>query len=148
MAVRINRGDLESRFEWKLERTLGTGSHDSPIVDRAAALAFSNDGKQLAVGGGEPSRSGTVHVFTVPTENTKNLLEVHSDTVMGLQFNADGTQIASGGADKFAKISNLADGKILHSFEGHTHHVLGVAGNTTDASSPVSALTMRSRCGT
>ena len=114
--------------EWKLERTLGTGSHDSPIVDRAAALAFSNDGKQLAVGGGEPSRSGTVHVFTVADgKNTKNLLEVHSDTVMGLQFNADGTQIASGGADKFAKISNLADGKILHSFEGHTHHVLGVA---------------------
>ena len=114
--------------EWKLERTLGTGSHDSPIVDRAAALAFSNDGKQLAVGGGEPSRSGTVHVFTVADgKNTKNLLEVHSDTVMGLQFNADGSQIASGGADKFAKISNLADGKILHSFEGHTHHVLGVA---------------------
>ena len=93
-------------------------------MDRAAALAFSNDGKQLAVGGGEPSRSGTVHVFTVADgKNTKNLLEVHSDTVMGLQFNADGTQIASGGADKFAKISNLADGKILHSFEGHASRV-------------------------
>ena len=114
--------------EWKLERTLGTGAHDSPIVDRAAALAFSKDGKQIAVGGGEPSRSGTLHVFTVADgKNTHNFLEVHSDTVMGLQFNAAGTQIASGAADKFAKITNVADGKILHSFEGHTHHVMGVA---------------------
>ena len=114
--------------EWKLERTLGTGRADSPIVDRATALSFSYDGKQLAAGSGEPSRSGTVHVFNVADGKlTKNLLEVHSDTVMGLQFNAGGTQIASGGADKFAKIVNLADGKILHSFEGHTHHVLGVA---------------------
>ena len=114
--------------EWKLERTLGTGGVDSPIVDRATALSFSYDDKQLAVGSGEPSRSGTVHVFNIADGKvTKNLLEVHSDTVMGLQFNAGGTQIASGGADKFAKITNLVDGKILHSFEGHTHHVLGVA---------------------
>ena len=114
--------------EWKLERTLGSGGVDSPIVDRATALSFSYDGKQLAAGSGEPSRSGTVHVFNIADGKvTKNLLEVHSDTVMGLQFNSEGTQIASGGADKFAKITNLGDGKILHSFEGHTHHVLGVA---------------------
>ncbi|MDG2214408.1 MAG: WD40 repeat domain-containing protein, partial [Verrucomicrobiota bacterium] len=114
--------------EWKLERTLGSERVDSPIVDRATALSFSYDGRQLAVGSGEPSRSGTVHVFNVADGKViKNLLEVHSDTVMGLQFNAEGTQIASGAADKFAKITNLADGKTLHSFEGHTHHVLGVA---------------------
>ena len=114
--------------EWKLERTLGTGGLDSAIVDRATALSFSRDGKQIAIGSGEPSRSGTVHVFNVEDGKlAKNLLDVHSDTVMGLQFNADGTQIASGAADKFAKITNLEDGSVLHSFEGHTHHVLGVA---------------------
>lgn len=114
--------------QWKLERTVGTGDEKSPIIDRATALAFSHDGTQLAVGSGEPSRSGTVQVFAVASGMiTQNFHEVHSDTVMGLQFNAAGTQIASGAADKFAKVTNLADGKILHAFEGHSHHVLGVA---------------------
>ena len=114
--------------QWKLERTVGTGDGKSPIIDRVTALAFSRDGTQLAAGSGEPSRSGTVQVFAVASGTlTRNFQEVHSDTVMGLQFNAAGTQIASGSADKFAKVTNLADGKILHAFEGHSHHVLGVA---------------------
>ena len=114
--------------QWRLERTLGTGGGDSAISGRATALSFSYDGSRIGIGSGEPSRSGTVHVFNVVDGTlAKNLLDIHSDTVMGLQFNANGSQIATGGADKFAKITNLADGKVLHSFEGHTHHVLGVA---------------------
>ena len=146
MAVRIRpRWNLAS--EWKLERTLGTGSHDSPIVDRAAAVAFSNDGKQLAVGGGDPG-SGTVHVFTMADgKNTKNLLEVHSDTVMGLQFNATAprspvvVQINSPRSQIWLMAKFSIRSRAIASRVGRP-------GNTTDASSPVSALTTRSRCGT
>ena len=53
--------------EWKLERTLGTGSHDSPIVDRAAALAFSNDGKQLAVAVANPAAAERSMCLLWPT---------------------------------------------------------------------------------
>src|SRR6185503_6700178 len=34
--------------------------------------------------------------------------------------------IATCSADKFIKVWNLADGKMVKSFEGHTHHVLDV----------------------
>jgi len=104
-------------------------------------IAFSNDGKLLGVGGGEPTVDGEVKVFEVPTwKMIFNLKNGHSDTVYGLAFGIDlklpitgekdkfitGNFIATASADKFVKVWNLADGKFVKSFEGHTHHVLDV----------------------
>jgi WD40 repeat protein len=35
--------------------------------------------------------------------------------------------LASGAADKFLKVWDVAKGTLIRSYEGHTHHVLGVA---------------------
>ncbi|MEX2175310.1 MAG: c-type cytochrome domain-containing protein [Pirellulaceae bacterium] len=114
--------------EWQLARTIGSPDMDDVLVDRATALDFSPDGKLLAVGGGEPSRSGEIKLFNVESgELVLALKEPHSDTVNCLQFSPDGSQLASCAADRFVKIWNVADGAFVRSFEGHTHHVLGVA---------------------
>ncbi len=98
-----------------------------PHRDRVLALDFSPDGKLLAAGGGEPSQSGEITIWEVGKGLLVRKLEsTHSDTVLGLRFSPDGTRLASAAADKFLKVSNLADGKLVRSFEGHTHHVLGV----------------------
>ena len=113
--------------EWKLERTIGTPDMPAELLDRVTALDFSPDGKLLAVGGGEPSRSGEIKIYNV--ENGQLVLalkEPHSDTVNCLSFSPDGTQLASCAADRFIKVWNVADGKFIRSFEGHTHHVLSV----------------------
>jgi WD40 repeat protein len=47
--------------------------------------------------------------------------------VTALEFSRDGKRIASGAADKFARVTEVSTGKIIHSFEGHTHHVTGVS---------------------
>lgn len=114
--------------EWKLERQIGSADMGDKLVDRVTALDFSPDGKTLATGGGEPSRSGEIKLWDVATGNlTLALKEPHSDTVFAIDFSPDGKQLASCGADRFVKLFTVADGKFVRSFEGHTHHVLGVS---------------------
>lgn len=119
---------------WKLVARLGTPQDkpldisNSPFVARVLSLAFSRDGQLLATGGGDPSRSGELMIWNVKERKLlREIKDAHSDTVLGLEFNWDGTQILSGSSDKFAKIHDVATGKKIRSFEGHTHHVLDVS---------------------
>jgi dipeptidyl aminopeptidase/acylaminoacyl peptidase len=128
-AAANNTGTLwDFGTEWKLARTIGTPDMPVELVDRVTALDFSPDGKLLAVGSGEPSRSGEIRIYNL--ENGQLVLaikEPHSDTVNCLDFSPDGQQLASCAADRFVKVWNVADGNFIRSLEGHTHHVLGVA---------------------
>jgi WD40 repeat protein len=91
------------------------------------ALAFSPDGKLLATAGGPPTEEGEVKLIEVASGKVvQDLKGAHSDTAFGVSFSADGKMLATCGADKFVKIFNVADGKFIKSFEGHTHHVLDV----------------------
>ena len=113
---------------WSLERSLGSGDETSPIADRVMAVRFSRDGQRLASGSGEPSRSGEIKVWHVADGRLlADLPNVHSDTVLSLDFSPDDKFLASGAADKFARVVELASGKVIKAFEGHTHHVLGVS---------------------
>lgn len=112
---------------WKLERTIGSYENASSFVDRVVALAFSPDGKLLATGGGEPSRSGELKIWNVADGKlVKHIADAHSDTVFGLEFSPEGQYIASAAADRFIKVFEVATGSRYRSFEGHTHHVLDV----------------------
>jgi len=106
---------------WTLHKTLGTH------VFRILALDFSPDGTLLAAGGGEPSRTGELKIWQVGKGLlARSLPSLHSDTVFSVRFSPDGTKLASASADKFLKVTSIADGKLLRSFEGHTHHVMAV----------------------
>jgi WD40 repeat protein len=115
--------------EWTLTASLG-GSEDggdSVFVDRVLSLAFSPDGKLLAAGGGEASRSGQVTLWNLADNSlVRQFPDAHSDTVYGLEFSADGKFLASAAADKFVKVFNVATGEFVRAFEGHTHHVMDV----------------------
>ena len=113
---------------YELVQRLGTSEDASLFIGRVISLHFSYDGAMLAAGGGEPSRSGEIKIFN--TENgelVRELKEPHSDTVFAVEFSRDGQYLASCGADRFAKVFQVADGAFVRSFEGHTHHVLGVS---------------------
>jgi WD40 repeat protein len=117
-----------SLVTWKLERVLGGESSNSPFVDRVSAVRFSPDSKMLAVGSGEPSRSGDILLWEI---ESGKLLETwkdrHEDTVLSLDFSPDGKWLASGGADKLARVTDVSTGKQIYLLEAHTHHVMGVA---------------------
>jgi WD40 repeat protein len=117
-----------TQLAWILERSFGTGDGKSLITDRANSLAFSPDGKTLAVGSGEPSRGGDITLWDLPSGKlTKNYAERHLDSVFALDFSPDGKLLASGGADKAVRITDLSTHQVIKVFEGHTHHVLGVS---------------------
>ena len=113
---------------WKLERTIGAGDGSSQLIDRVNALRFTADGQQLITGGGEPTRGGEIKLWRVKDGAlVREFQNVHSDSVLALDISADGKYLASGAADRFARVIDLTTGKVVKTFEGHTHHVLGVA---------------------
>ena len=110
---------------WVLERKL---DQKGLFADRVNAVRFSPDGKTLATGGGELSRSGDIVLFDVASGKvTQSWKERHADTVLCLDFSPDGKMLASGAADKIARVTEVATGKQTNVFEGHTHHVTGIA---------------------
>jgi WD40 repeat protein len=125
---------------WNLEPAFAPAGHlgpaaesgldvsSSPIEDRVLAIDFSPDGKLLALGSGIPSRSGQVQLWDVAGRTmVREIADAHSDTVFDVAFSRDGVFLATGAADKFAKVFDVASGALQRSFEGHTGHVLSIA---------------------
>ena len=122
----------QSTPKWKLEKSIGSAVGESPIIDRVTSLDYSPDGKTLASGGGEPSRSGEVLLWNVVDAKLKlNLSGIHSDSVLDIDFSPDGKHIATAAADKFVKVTETSKGSVVRTFEGHTHHVMGVSWRRT-----------------
>ena len=118
----------ELQPEWVLERTIGNVDQSDQLVDRVLALDFSPDGKLLATGSGEATRSGELKIWQVADGQLVRTIDpAHSDTVFGVEFSPDGKVIASSAADRLVKTFQVASGELIRSFEGHTHHALDVA---------------------
>lgn len=131
-------GSFQELTLWDVE----TGEPKDRITgfaDRVCAIAFSPDGKFLATGGGAPTEDGEIKVFTAAGRPVCEIKNGHSDTVFAVAFSPDGTLLATGAADKFVKVFELphpgfgwpfppgpTEPRLAKSFEGHTHHVMGV----------------------
>jgi WD40 repeat protein len=112
---------------WSFEGRWSELSVLGPHAFRVLCLDFHPHGGLLAAGGGDPSRSGEIKLWEVGKGSLVRTLDsLHSDTVFGVRFSPDGQKLASCAGDKFLKVTSVATGKELRSFEGHTNHVLAV----------------------
>ncbi len=125
--VRVSR---EGQPVWKEHLRIGDALSGvpGPFTDRVNALAFSPDGKMLATGSGEPSRTGEIALWSVADgKRVRGLEKPHRDCVLSLAFSWDGRFLASGSADRAARVWDMADGRMVRGMEGHSGHVLTVA---------------------
>ena len=107
---------------WREVKALSTS-----LVGNITALVFTSDSKQLLAADGEPGVSGFVHRIESETGKLLGSWKAHDDVIYGMRKSFDGKWLATGAADKLARVWSVADGKLFSAYEGHTNHVLGVA---------------------
>jgi WD40 repeat protein len=108
---------------WELERTWGN-ENDELFSSRVTALAFSPDDRYLAVGSGPPSRFGDLKELEVGSGAVKrDYGQVHSDTILAIEYSPDGKWLATAGADKLCRLHDPQTGAMIKILEGHTHFV-------------------------
>jgi len=113
---------------WHKTRQIGDGTNAEPFPGRVLALAFHPRGNLLATGSGIPSRHGELKLWNVRNGALQNeITKPHDDTITGLAFSPDGSQLATASTDRLVKLHRLDTGALVHKLEGHTNHVLDVA---------------------
>jgi WD40 repeat protein len=78
---------------------------------RVNCLAFSPDGKLLAVGGGFPDQGGEVQLWDVPTGTARVTLRGHHGPVYALAFTPNGRTLATFSFDRMVKLWDVASGR-------------------------------------
>ena len=84
------------------------------------SLSYRSDGTQLAIAGGSPGAKGDVRIYDTKTlAPVGPALEGHTDVVLSVAWNSDGTRLATGSQDKSARLWEWPSGKELKAFKDH-----------------------------
>lgn len=92
--------------------------------ERIQTVAFSPDGKSLAIAGGTPARFGEIQVWDVAKKTLKWSQPVTFDTVNGVSWSPDGTKLAFGCNDNTVRAVDAATGKQVLFQGAHNDWVL------------------------
>ena len=98
---------------------------------RVTAIAFSRDGKRLAVASGEPAKSGIVKIYAVteagPKFESKGELAGARDIQYALDFASDNKTLAVAGYDRIIRLWDAESLKPIRELKDHSDTVYGVA---------------------
>ena len=99
-----------------LQRTIEVSTHN--IHD----LAFSPNGDQLAVGGGNPAIEGIIEIFSWPEGKSLRRLREHRDSVTAVAWR-NASSFASASLDRRIIVWDLYTGTAIQQLEGHSKGV-------------------------
>ena len=106
-------------YRWpdlKRQRTINTAAAN------LHSLAFSTDGKRLAVGGGHPAEEGVVEIFSWPAAASLKVLSKHDDSILAVAWK-DTSGLLSASLDRDIKLWNLPQSTVTHSYKGHSRGI-------------------------
>jgi RNA polymerase sigma factor (sigma-70 family) len=112
-------GDNGQIFLWET----ATGKEKRRLTFLAYSLAFSPDGKVLAVGG----REGPIGLWDAATGKELHRLRGHPGQVNSLAFSSDGKRLLSGGLGKNVLLWDASTGEEIRSFRVDPERVNSVA---------------------
>jgi eukaryotic-like serine/threonine-protein kinase len=128
-----NRPDLRD-WEWYYLWDLSHGRFTlDGHGDRATALAYRPDGRQLASAGGPPGGPGVVKIWDTANGRLLHTLEGHKNRITAVAYAPDGKWIVTGGGSSFDGTVRLWDadtGTLLMTFPdfaGGNAYVTGMA---------------------
>ena len=93
----------------KLLKRLGVGQ----LGEMVQALAFRNNGRELAVAEGTPHGPGAVKLFDIQSGQTAAAFAEPKDVTYCLAFSPDGKLLAGGGVDAVLRVWNVAEKKLV-----------------------------------
>src|SRR5262249_28089716 len=111
---------------WDLQEGRPAGSMRE-IPGPVHALAFSRDGRRLAVGAGLPARRGVARLYAVPDGALIHDFSGHEDVVFALALRPDGSQLATASFDQTVRFWDLGQGDPAGVFRGHSDFVYSVS---------------------
>jgi hypothetical protein len=96
------------------------------------ALAFSRDGRHLAVAGGTAGVAGEVRLYHLTPEGLpgtapERVLGGHKDVIYDAAFSPDGKTLATCGYDRIIILWDVASGKVLKTLTEHSDSIFGIA---------------------
>ncbi len=100
------------------------------LSERIQSVAFSPDGKFLAVTAGDPCRFGEVQIWDVAKRRLKLSASVTFDTTYGASWSPDGTKVAFGCADNTLRAIDAATGQQVLYQGAHSDWVLATTFST------------------
>ncbi len=103
----------------------------SGITEAVRSLAFSRDGKYLAVGAGRPGQEGEIKIWRISdsfwAKPAAQSFKAHRDCVYALAFSPDSTLLASTSYDHMIYLWDPATGEQMKPLKEHTDSVFDLA---------------------
>jgi hypothetical protein len=97
------------------------------VGQRVFAFSFSSDGKTLAVGCGEPGRSGEARLIDFESGTIKGVIARASDVVLDLAHRPGTNEIAVASADSSIRIFDVETQQLIRTIAAHADWVTAVA---------------------
>jgi WD40 repeat protein len=96
------------------------------------ALAFSRDGRHLAVASGMAATAGELRLYSLapgglPSASPDLVVPAHKDLILNLAFSPDGKLLATCGYDRLIKLWDVAGGREVRTLRDHSDAVYGLA---------------------
>jgi hypothetical protein len=104
----------------------------SSDAGRVTALAYSANGRMLAIAAGQAGRSGEVRLYAlassgIAVQQPERVLAAHQDVIHDLAWSPDGRTLATCSYDRLIKLWDAATGQLRQTLKDHSDAVYGIA---------------------